>query len=154
MRSTEGSRGIALTSSDSALAPTARLGGYIVSKAAVMAYGDVLRLELADESISVTVVFPAGMMTTHLDSSRAARPEQLGESVLDMDDLTFVATNAAPGAGDILDAQQAAEGLLAAVSTGAPYFITHGSSRDRFAPRVDQILAAYDAMAARRDTAR
>ncbi len=154
LRSTDGPRGIALTSSDSALAATARLGGYIVTKAAVMAYGDVLRLELAEEEISVTTIFPAGMMTTHLDSSRAARPELLGPSLLDMDDLTYVATNAAPSAGDLLDAEQAVTGLLAAVVDGTPYFVTHGSSRGRFEPRVHEIIGAYDDMAARRGIAR
>ena len=40
--------------------------------------GETLRLELADESIGVSVVYPAGMLTRHLESSAAAPPAELG----------------------------------------------------------------------------
>ena len=35
-------------------------------------------MELADEGIGVTVVFPAGMTTRHLESSALARPAEIG----------------------------------------------------------------------------
>lgn len=150
MRNTVGHRHIVLTSSDSVLAPTPRIGGYIVTKAAVMSYGDVLRLELADEDIAVTVLFPSGMTTNHLDSSRAARPAKLGPSMLHLDDLAYVSTHAAPGPDDIATPQSAAAGVLLQVRANVPFVVTHGSSRDRFEPRVQQLLAAYQSMVERR----
>ena len=74
LRAQQGARHIVLTSSIAALVPSPRQGAYITSKFAVTGYGEVLRQELADEGIGVTLLFPSGMMTTHLESSRAARP--------------------------------------------------------------------------------
>ena len=73
LRAADGPRHIVLTSSMAALVPTPRQGAYITTKFAITGYGDVLRQELADDGIGVTVVFPSGMITNHLDSSRAAR---------------------------------------------------------------------------------
>ncbi len=71
LRASEGPRHIVLTSSVAALVPSPRQGAYIASKFAVTGYGDVLRHELADDGIGVTIVFPAGMITNHIESSRA-----------------------------------------------------------------------------------
>ncbi len=90
LRAADGPRHIVLTSSVAALAPSPRQGAYITTKFAVTGYGDVLRQELADDGIGVTVLFPNGMMTNHLESSRAARPGELGESVLRDEDLEVV----------------------------------------------------------------
>ena len=70
LRAANGPRHIVLTSSMAALVPTPRQGAYITTKFAITGYGDVLRQELADDGIGVTVVFPSGMITTHLESSR------------------------------------------------------------------------------------
>ena len=78
LRAADGPRHIVLTSSMAALVPSPRQGAYIATKFAITGYGDVLRQELADDGIGVTVVFPSGMITTHLESSRAARPSALG----------------------------------------------------------------------------
>src|SRR5436190_23484189 len=83
LRARAGWRRILLTASSSVLAPSVRLGGYQTTKYAVMGFGDTLREELADEGIGVTVLFPGGMMTRHLESSALARPKELGESSTD-----------------------------------------------------------------------
>ena len=75
LRGRDGWRQISITASSGVFVPAIRLGAYTTSKSALVGYGDTLRLELADEGIGVTVVFPAGMMTRHLESSAAARPE-------------------------------------------------------------------------------
>ena len=90
LRAADGPRHIVLTSSMAALVTEPRQGAYITTKFAVTGYGDVLRQELADDGIGVTVVFPSGMMTNHLESSRAARPSALGESVMRDEDLEVV----------------------------------------------------------------
>ncbi len=74
LRAAEGPRHIVLTSSMAALVPSPRQGAYITTKFAVTGYGEVLRQELAGDGIGVTIVFPSGMMTNHLDSSRAGAP--------------------------------------------------------------------------------
>ena len=50
------------------------------SKFAVLGFAESLREEIGDEGIGVTVLFPGGMMTRHLESSVEARPSDLGES--------------------------------------------------------------------------
>src|SRR4030095_1139642 len=60
---------IVLTASSSVLAPAVRLGAYQTTKFAVMGFGETLREELAGEGIGVSLVFPAGMMTRHLETS-------------------------------------------------------------------------------------
>ena len=97
LRAANGPRHIVLTSSMAALVPTPRQGAYITTKFAITGYGDVLRQELADDGIGVTVVFPSGMITTHLESSRAARPSALGESVMRDEDLEVVIATAGTG---------------------------------------------------------
>ena len=73
LRKSGGHRHIVITSSSSALTPGIRLGAYVTSKYAVTGYGETLRMELAAENIGVSILFPAGMSTRHLESSiRAA----------------------------------------------------------------------------------
>ncbi|TMK60929.1 MAG: SDR family NAD(P)-dependent oxidoreductase, partial [Actinobacteria bacterium] len=128
LRASSGRRHIVLTSSVAALAPTPRQGAYVVSKFAVTGYGDVLRQELASEGIGVTIVFPAGMITTHLESSRAARPAALGESVLRDEDIEVVVATAAPQPEDVLSPEDAIGHLLPDLLANRPYVITHGSA--------------------------
>src|SRR5207244_540552 len=97
LRAANGPRHSVLTSSMAALVPTPRQGAYITTKFAITGYGDVLRQELADDGIGVTVVFPSGMMTNHLDSCRAARPRALGESVMRDEVLEIVVATAGTG---------------------------------------------------------
>ena len=74
LRKRSGWRHIALTASTSVFIPGVRLGAYATSKFAVVGFGETLRLELADEGIGVTIVFPAGMATRHLESSALRDP--------------------------------------------------------------------------------
>ena len=78
MRSREGWRHIVVTASSSVLLPTPRLGAYQASKFAVVGFADTLRQELDGTGIGVTVLFPAGMATRHLQSSALARPTASG----------------------------------------------------------------------------
>ena len=150
LRASSGRRHIVLTSSVAALAPTPRQGAYVVSKFAVTGYGDVLRQELASEGIGVTIVFPAGMITTHLESSRAARPAALGESVLRDEDIEVVVATAAPQPEDVLAPEDAIGHLLPDLLANRPYVITHGSAGAAVDERHRELGAAFRRMNAAR----
>lgn len=146
LRRCEGWRQIAITASSGVFVPAIRLGAYTTSKSALVGYGETLRLELADEGIGVTLVFPAGMMTRHLESSAAARPERLGPSVLRNEDIEAMLAASPATAGDIATAEDAARGLLGQLLANEPYVITHGGYRDELAARHARLNDAFDRM--------
>jgi NAD(P)-dependent dehydrogenase (short-subunit alcohol dehydrogenase family) len=121
LRKGSGDRHIVLTSSSSYFVPGVRLGAYITSKYAVTGYGEVLRLELEDEGINVTLFFPAGMSSRHLESSKLARPAELGESVLDMEDIqAMMGSRDMSEATHVATPEHAVRNLLSDLPTSAP----------------------------------
>lgn len=146
MRDTSGDRHVVFTASDSVLAPSPGIGPYIVSKAAVTAFADVLALELADEKIGVTTVFPSGMLTNYLESSQAARPAALGPWRLREEDMAVVSAHAAPTSADVVSPEDAAANVLEQVLDGHRNVVTHGTSRARFQARVAGLCEAYERM--------
>ncbi len=151
LRRRDGWRQIAITASSGVFVPAVRLGAYTTSKCALVGYGETLRLELADEGIGVTLVFPAGMMTRHLESSAAARPETLGVSVLRPEDVEAMLASSPATAGDIATAEDAVRGLLPQLVANEPYVITHGGYRDQLAAQRGRVDAAFDRMERRRE---
>lgn len=117
---------IALTASANALAPAARLGAYQASKFGVVGLAETLRIELAPESIPVSVVYPSGMPTRHLESSALARPSELGSGQVSPEDLEAMMASRPLGPSDLVDATVAAESALAGVLSGEAHVITHG----------------------------
>jgi NAD(P)-dependent dehydrogenase (short-subunit alcohol dehydrogenase family) len=152
LRAAEGPRHILLTSSMAALVPSPRQGAYITTKFAVTGYGDVLREELAEDAIGVTTIFPSGMMTTHLESSRAARPRALGESVLRDEDLEVVIATAGTGDDVVTTPDDAIADLVRDMLAGEPYVITHGSRAGEIRARHQEIEDAHARMRRSRDT--
>ncbi len=53
---------LVFTASSSVLVPASRLAAYQASKFAVLGLAETLRLELAEQGIGVSVIFPSGMM--------------------------------------------------------------------------------------------
>jgi NAD(P)-dependent dehydrogenase (short-subunit alcohol dehydrogenase family) len=151
LRAADGPRHIVLTSSMAALVPSPRQGAYITTKFAITGYGDVLRQELADDGIGVTVVFPSGMMTTHLESSRAARPSALGESVMRDEDLEVVVATAGTGEDVLTTPDDAIADLVHDMLAGEPYLITHGSKAAEIRARHQAIEDAHARMRDSRD---
>ncbi len=149
LRSRTGWRRIVLTASSSVLAPGVRLGAYQVSKFAVMGFGETLREELAGEGIGVTILFPGGMTTRHLESSASARPAELGESVMEPDDLEAMLAHRPLADGDVVTPEHAVRRLLADLIADEPYVVTHGSYRRDYEQRRDAMDAAFDRMEAR-----
>ena len=148
LRARSGWRRIVFTASSSVLAPSVRMAAYQTSKFAVMGFAESLREELAPEGIGVTIVFPGGMMTRHLESSVLARPAELGTSTLDQEDVAAMLTHQPMGDGDLVTPEQAIRNLLADLDANQPYVITHGSYRPIYERRRSAMDAAFDRMEA------
>jgi NAD(P)-dependent dehydrogenase (short-subunit alcohol dehydrogenase family) len=148
LRLGSGFRRIVFTASSSVLIPSVRLGAYQTSKFAVMGFAESLREELAGEDIGVTILFPGGMITRHLESSVLARPSELGESVLDQSDVEAMLAHQPMGDGDLATPEHAIRNLLADLEAGEPYVLTHGSYRSLYEQRRDAMDAAFDRMEA------
>jgi NAD(P)-dependent dehydrogenase (short-subunit alcohol dehydrogenase family) len=145
-RERSGFRHIVLTASLSVLAPAVRMAAYQTSKFAVLGFGETLRHELAAEGIGVTVMFPGGMMTGHLQSSVEARPADLGATGAQDDDLMAMLTHRPVDAKDIVMPEHAIRNLLADIDANHAYLVTHGTVRADYLERHDALVAAIDRM--------
>jgi NAD(P)-dependent dehydrogenase (short-subunit alcohol dehydrogenase family) len=146
LRAGDGYRRIVLTASLSVLAPAVRMAAYQTSKFAVMGFGETLRHELADEGIGVTVLFPGGMFTRHLESSALARPADLTTTGAQDDDLTAMLAHRPVDANDVVMPEHAIRNLLADLDADRPYSVTHGAIRDDYNERHEAMSAALDRM--------
>ncbi len=146
LRARDGFRRIVLTASLSVLAPAVRMAAYQTSKFAVLGFGETLRHELAPEGIGVTVMFPGGMITGHLQSSAEARPAGLGATGAQDDDLTAMLAHRPVGADDIVMPEHAIRNLLADLEADEPYIVTHGAIRADYTERHDALVDAIDRM--------
>lgn len=145
LRTTSGNRRILLTSSSAALVPGVRLAAYTASKFAVMGYGETLRLELAPEDIGVSILFPAGMRTRHLESSALARPAEIGEWKIQSDDIQAMKqSRKIDDAAHVVTAEYAIRNLLADLAANQRYIVTHDNYRSEFMERCDDILDAIE----------
>jgi NAD(P)-dependent dehydrogenase (short-subunit alcohol dehydrogenase family) len=146
IRQSTGSRHIMLTSSSGVHSPGVRLGAYTTSKFAVMGYGETLRMELDPEDIGVSVLFPAGMMTRHLESSAIARPAERGPSVTLPDDIEamMASRDMTQDSRSVVTAEVAVRNLLAELATNPPYIVTHGSYLDDLQQRHADLVSAYE----------
>jgi NAD(P)-dependent dehydrogenase (short-subunit alcohol dehydrogenase family) len=111
---------IACTASANALAPAARLGAYQASKYALVGLAETLRIELATDDIGVSVVYPSGMLTRHLESSALARPDALGSGAVSDDDLAAMMASRPMSDVDLATAEDAARVAVAACSPVSP----------------------------------
>lgn len=119
-----GSGHVVNTASMAGLIASARLGPYTASKFAVVGMSEVLRAELEDVGIGVSVLCP-GLVATNLGSERRARS---GEP---------------PIAGGI-DAEIVGEMVVEAIRENRAYIVTHGEYRPLVSARAGRILDAFD----------
>jgi NAD(P)-dependent dehydrogenase (short-subunit alcohol dehydrogenase family) len=117
---------LAFTSSSSVLAPGARMGVYQASKFALWGLAESLRLELADERVAVSVIFPSGMVSRHLESSTAAQPDHLRRDIGAPDDFDAMIASNPDLARDVTTPEDAARDVIDAVLAGQRYVVTHG----------------------------
>jgi len=149
LRQRGGERHIVITASSSYFTPGIRMAAYVTSKYAVVGYGEVLRQELAAEGINVSLLFPAGMITRHLESSVAARPAALGESRMDREDIdAMMASVDMTQANHVATAAHAVRNLLADLRAKQPYIITHGAYKAQIEAQQHEVIAAFDRMLA------
>jgi NAD(P)-dependent dehydrogenase (short-subunit alcohol dehydrogenase family) len=142
---------LAFTASANALAPAERLGVYQAAKYAVVGLAETLRMELAHEGIEVSIVYPSGMITRHLESSASARPASLGEPADISDDLAAMMASRPMGDADLATAEDAAAVAVAGVLAGEPHVITHGDLRAPVDAHQAEIRRALDLVEGRRD---
>ena len=140
---------VAFTASANVLAPAARLGGYQATKFALVGLAETLRFELAPDGIGISVVYPSGMLTRHLESSALARPTPLGPGEVVESDIVAMMESRPSLASDLTTAEAAAAAAIDAVLGGAPHVITHGD----LAGAVAEHRAEIDAALARIDPA-
>lgn len=137
---------VAFTASANVLAPAARLGAYQATKFAVVGLAETLRLELASDDIGVSVVYPSGMLTRHLESSALARPDDVGGGRVDeaalTEDITAMMASRPSLAEALATAEDAAARCVDAVLEGAPHVITHGDLAAAVAEHGAEIDAA------------
>jgi NAD(P)-dependent dehydrogenase (short-subunit alcohol dehydrogenase family) len=144
LRKTDRGR-LAFTTSSSILDPASRLGAYQASKFAVWGLAETLRLELADDGISVTVIFPSAMITRHLETSEAAQPSRLRRPIAhDGDFEAMIASNPEMSAM-LTTAEDAGSGVIEAVLAGEPYVITHGDLTEAVLTRSANLSRAAEA---------
>ena len=91
--------------------PDMSLGGYAVTKHALIGYGDALRSELAPEGIGVTVLCPGPIATRLTETSARHRPERHGGGFVD--DRPLPPGQDPMDAGDVLLRAVAADRFLA-----------------------------------------
>ena len=131
---------IAITASLSGFHVTPELGGYTVSKFAVMALAETLALEMQTQvpNVGVTILCP-GPVSTRLGASQRNRPANSSGSALVDRDL-----QAEGGDGERwLDPDQVAGTLLAAIRRGDLYAVTHPEWASVVRERHDRIMAAF-----------
>lgn len=143
LRSAERGR-LAFTTSSSIMDPASRLGAYQASKFAVWGLAETLRIELADDGIGVSVIFPSGMLTRHLETSEAAQPDHLRRPIANDGDFdAMIASNPAMAAM-LATPEDAAAGVIEAILAGEPYIVTHGDLTGAVAARAAQLARAAE----------
>lgn len=133
---------LAFVSSASVLAPASRLGAYQASKFALWGLADTLRLELADDPVTVTVVFPSGMVSRHLETSEAAQPDHVRRAIAEPDDFAAMQASNPGMVADVAMPDEAAAAAYDGIVAGAHYVVTHGDVTEGLAARDAELAQA------------
>jgi NAD(P)-dependent dehydrogenase (short-subunit alcohol dehydrogenase family) len=145
LRKAQGLRRIVITSSSAAYSPGIRMAAYTASKYAVTGYAETLRMELEPEDIGVSILFPAGMATTHLQSSLKARPAAFGPSEIRREDIdAMMNSRKIDVAGHVATAEFATRHLIDDLIANRRYIITHADSRETIRRDCEELLAANE----------
>ncbi len=125
------------TVSMASLAPRLEGGAgiYSASKAALLAYSELLRAELASEGIGVTALCP-GPVSTRIWEAERNRPTRFGEPKV-------LATPVRTGSEDPADVGRM---VVAGIRRNAGYVFTSQHSRERIEERGARIREALDAL--------
>ena len=129
---------LAFTTSTSILDPASHLGAYQASKFAVWGLAETLRLEL--EGISVSVIFPSGMISRHLETSEAAQPSHLRRPIANEGDFDAMLASNPAMAAMLASPEDAAAGVIEAILADERYIITHGDLSGAVAGRSAELM--------------
>lgn len=118
------------TASMAGLITSARLGAYTASKFAVVGLSEVLRAEMADHGVGVSVLCP-GLIATRLgETTEKAGSER----------IALRNSQAAEG----LDAALVGPMVVAGIRANRAHIVTHGDYRSHVAARMARVLSAFD----------
>ncbi len=121
------------TASMAGLTASPRLGAYTAAKFGVVGLSEVLRAELAEDGIGVSVLCPGLVATRLAETSELAGVRKAAPT---------------PSAQGGIDPMQVARQVVAAIREDRPYVITHAEHRPFVERRMNRILAAFDDAAA------
>ncbi|MEZ5559961.1 MAG: SDR family NAD(P)-dependent oxidoreductase [Pseudomonadales bacterium] len=133
---------ILFTASFAGLVPNVGLGPYCVAKYGVVALAEVLYRELRDEGIGVSVLCPM-RVATDIGASERNRDSSYGgpdasPRVPDQDE------DNRDLAGRVLDVDEVASQVLAAIDNKRLYIVPHEESREFVRRRFERIDRAYE----------
>ena len=135
---------LAFTTSSSVLSPASRLGAYQATKFAVWGLAETLRLELADQ-IAVSVIFPSGMTSRHLESSTEAQPEHVRRVIGQPEDFEQMMASNPDMTTALSTPGEAAQRVVEAILAGQPYVVSHGDLVGAVSTRADALRRAAEA---------
>ncbi len=133
---------LAFTSSSSVLDPASRMSMYQASKFAVWGLAETLRVELAGEGIGVSVIFPSGMLSRHLETSEAAQPAHVRRPIARDDDFAAMHESNPTMAQFLATPEEAAAGVIDAILDDRPYVVTHGEFLEALDARGRELRSA------------
>ncbi|WP_328745088.1 SDR family oxidoreductase [Streptomyces sp. NBC_00285] len=128
---------IVTTSSMGGLVGMAALAPYCATKFAVVGLSEVLRAELAEEQIGVSVLCPGGVRSRLWRTSRPVRG--LPDSDTPPSDVSGQSANPAG-----MDPFEVGLRVLEAVVADEPYILTHPEFRDAVTERHERLLHGFD----------
>ncbi|MDE0929449.1 MAG: SDR family NAD(P)-dependent oxidoreductase [Halioglobus sp.] len=142
---------IVFTGSESCLSlpEAARLmgiGGYNMSKHAMLSMSDTLRFELAGDGIGVSLLIPGGVKTEVLTAGRNRQEKFGGPSAPVVPDMSAVPADLAMAG--MISAEEAAQYALDGIGKELFYIPTHAYILSDFRARADEIEAAFKRMTA------
>lgn len=131
------------TASLAGVAPLSNgLGVYAASKYAVVAVSEVLRDELREANVGVSVLCPGGVRTRIFESARN-RPEELGGPA---QESARRSGNNTSGSNVQMEPEMVGKLVVAGVKADRPYIFTHNANRtpvlERFANMIEDFAFA------------
>lgn len=155
MRQQQGDKHIVNVSSMSTLAKVPGHSTYVLTKAAVNGFSDVIREELAADGIGVTILYP-GYVKTRIATSERLRPEQDRSDARDIpaydsylkiekeEALTSPVRIQDAGAMQVgIDADEVGPMVVRAIQENRPYCLTHAAPDVPMQAQFDELVSSY-----------
>lgn len=93
----------------------------------------------------MSVIFPSGMLTRHLETSEGAQPEDLRRRIANDGDFDAMIASNPEMASMLATAEDAAAGVIEAFLADEPYVVTHGDLTGAVAARAADLARAAEA---------